>query len=213
MASEGSREIEAAKQRLAAANTQAASAAKMMESAIAMSEAAQKEVKVAKTCLSDAEKRWEVINVVSDDESQGIQSRITRRKVSFSPETDLREMATRQTALQPTNDGGTRGSVSRPNDSTVSKLRAQRLYSVEEIRVRGQASAGEARATRTNAALLPSEGSQEHSDGNTGGASSRGTGYRSNTIGSARVKVEECGISEVDGMLQQLRMHRNRSVP
>ena len=184
MASEGSREIEAARQRLATAKTQAASAAKMMESAIAISEAAQKEVKVAKTCFKNAgEKRWEVINVVSDDESHGIQSRVTRRKVTFSlsPETDLREMATRQAGLQPSND-----------DTTVSILRSQRLYSVEEFRVRGERSASEARATRMNAALLPSEGRKKHYDSNTGGTSNRVTGYRSNAIGSPRVKVKGC---------------------
>ena len=184
MASEGSREIEAARQRLATAKTQAASAAKMMESAIAISEAAQKEVKVAKTCFKNAgEKRWEVINVVSDDESHGIQSRVTRRKVTFSlsPETDLREMATRQAGLQPNNDG-----------TTVSILRSQRLYSVEEFRVRGERSASEARATRMNATLLPSEGRKKHYDSNTGGTSNRVTGYRSNAIGSPRVKVKGC---------------------
>ena len=197
MASEGSREIEAATQRLATAKTQAASAAKMMESAIAISEAAQKEVKVAKTCFKNAgEKRWEVINVVSDDESHGIQSRVTRRKVTFSlsPETGLREMATRQAALQPNDDGETRASVWRPNNNTVSILRAPHLCSVDELRV--------------NAALLPSEGRKKRAGGNTGGASNRVTGYRSNTTGSARVKFEGCGISEVDGMLQALRMHR-----
>ena len=57
MASEGSCEIEAARQRLARVKTQAASAAKMMESAIAMSEAAQKEVKAAEACLEDTEKK------------------------------------------------------------------------------------------------------------------------------------------------------------
>eukprot|EP00571_Detonula_confervacea_P003189 CAMPEP_0172319704 /NCGR_PEP_ID=MMETSP1058-20130122/38456_1 /TAXON_ID=83371 /ORGANISM="Detonula confervacea, Strain CCMP 353" /LENGTH=348 /DNA_ID=CAMNT_0013034815 /DNA_START=91 /DNA_END=1137 /DNA_ORIENTATION=- len=87
MASEGSREIEAAKQRLGAAKTQAASAAKMMEHAKAMSEAAEKEVKAAEECLKGAEKRWEVIEVDSDDdESQGMKSRKKRRKVSLSPD-------------------------------------------------------------------------------------------------------------------------------
>jgi len=65
MLPEGSREIEAVKQRLTAAKTQAALAK-------AMSEAAEKEVKVAEKCLKDAEKRWEVIEVDSDDESHSI---------------------------------------------------------------------------------------------------------------------------------------------
>eukprot|EP00579_Thalassiosira_antarctica_P029471 CAMPEP_0202029222 /NCGR_PEP_ID=MMETSP0905-20130828/63862_1 /ASSEMBLY_ACC=CAM_ASM_000554 /TAXON_ID=420261 /ORGANISM="Thalassiosira antarctica, Strain CCMP982" /LENGTH=189 /DNA_ID=CAMNT_0048592967 /DNA_START=75 /DNA_END=644 /DNA_ORIENTATION=+ len=58
----------------------------MMESARAMLEVAQKEVNVAETCLKDAEKRWEVIDVDSDNENQVIQSRIKRRKVSLSPQ-------------------------------------------------------------------------------------------------------------------------------
>lgn len=80
MASEGSREIKAAKQRLTAAKTQAALAK-------AMSEAAEKEVKAAEECLKGAEKRWEVIDVdYSDDESHtSMESCKKRRKVSLSP--------------------------------------------------------------------------------------------------------------------------------
>ena len=57
MASEGRRKIEAARQRLATDKTQALSVAKMMESAKAMLEAAEKEVNVTKTYLKDVRKR------------------------------------------------------------------------------------------------------------------------------------------------------------
>ena len=82
MASEGSREIEAAKRRLAAAKLQALSANQMAKSARSTLQSAkknltiaetqvvntQKEVDAAKKYLAESEKRWEVINVDADDD-------------------------------------------------------------------------------------------------------------------------------------------------
>ena len=55
-ASEGSREIEAARKRLAAAKTQLSMAGTMLN-------AAKKEEREATEMLKDAEKRWEVIDI------------------------------------------------------------------------------------------------------------------------------------------------------
>ena len=97
MASEGSRGIEAARKRLAAAKAQISVPSKnmeavkvMMENAKAMSAAAEKEGKEAEAMLKDAEKRWEVINIdldSDDDEStQKNEGSNKRRKVSLSPQ-------------------------------------------------------------------------------------------------------------------------------
>lgn len=93
MASEGSREIEAARQRLNAARAQKQSAAKMLESAKAMYSTAAKEVQAAETCLKGAEKRWEVIEVDDDKSTLGIQSSNKRRKVSIGNGTKGRGIA------------------------------------------------------------------------------------------------------------------------
>ena len=96
MSSEGSREIEGAKKRFAAANSQATAAAtnlesakQMLASAQSMSDAAEKERKEAKAALSAAEKRWEVINIDEDDirspTNNSGSSIIRRRNVSLSP--------------------------------------------------------------------------------------------------------------------------------
>ena len=82
MASEGSREIEAAKRRLAAAKLQASSANQMAKSARSTLQSAkknlelaetqvkqtQKEVEAAEKYMAESEKRWEVINVDADDD-------------------------------------------------------------------------------------------------------------------------------------------------
>jgi len=74
MSSEGSREIEGARKRLAAANSQATASSTNLETikqllahAQSMSDAAEKEKKDALTALKDAEKRWEVIDIDMDD--------------------------------------------------------------------------------------------------------------------------------------------------
>ena len=56
MTSEGCREIEAARKRLAAAKTQLSMAGTMLN-------AAKKEEREATEMLKDAEKRWEVIDI------------------------------------------------------------------------------------------------------------------------------------------------------
>ena len=77
MTSEGSREIEAARKRLAAAKTQASAAsknmqsveeiiAKMRENAQSLVQSSSREVKEAEAMLEDAEKRWEVIEIDAD---------------------------------------------------------------------------------------------------------------------------------------------------
>ena len=110
--SEGSREIEGARLRLASAKTQASAAFKNMDSAKLMSADAQrmmetaksmmdradnnmknaeamvqsssKEVEEAAKCLKDAEKRWEVIEI--DDSPRKKEASNKRRKVSLSPQ-------------------------------------------------------------------------------------------------------------------------------
>jgi len=74
MTSEGSREIEAARLRLAAAKSQISTASKnmdlvtkMMDNAKDMSKAADEEYAEAQIMLAAAEKRWEVIDVDEDD--------------------------------------------------------------------------------------------------------------------------------------------------
>ena len=94
MSSEGSREIEAARKRLAAAKAQVTVASnniemitKMLEGAQSQLVTSQKEAKEAEAMLKDAEKRWEVIDVDSDDDSkQGNEGSNKRRKVSLSPQ-------------------------------------------------------------------------------------------------------------------------------
>lgn len=73
MSSEGSREIEGARKRLAAANSQAIAASTNLETikqllahAQSMSDAAEKEKKEALTALNEAERRWEVIDIDAD---------------------------------------------------------------------------------------------------------------------------------------------------
>ena len=113
MSSEGSREIEAAKKRLATAKSQASFISKTLltakvaeESAKQMVEIAKnnlkkakktsneiqsqkqnadKEFKAAKKMLADAEKRWEVIAIDIDDEGSSKKQSSKKRKVSLSP--------------------------------------------------------------------------------------------------------------------------------
>jgi len=95
MASEGSREIEAARLRLAAAKSQVSTASKnmelvtkMMDNAKDMFNAADKEYADAQIMLAAAEKRWEVIDVDVDDPEPTDNSKGSnkRRKVSLSPQ-------------------------------------------------------------------------------------------------------------------------------
>lgn len=97
MASEGSREIEAARLRLAAAKTQVSTASKnmdlvtkMMDNAKDMSNAADKEYAEAQIMLAAAEKRWEVIDVDVDDPepTDNDEGSNKRRKVSLSPQSN-----------------------------------------------------------------------------------------------------------------------------
>ena len=81
MSSEGSREIEGARKRLAAAKT-------MMESAKALLNTAEKEYNEAQTALDEAEKRWEVIKIDDDDDTNPPKNN-KRRKVSLSPSSSL----------------------------------------------------------------------------------------------------------------------------
>jgi len=81
MSSEGSREIEGARKRLAAAKT-------MMDSAKALLDTTEKEFNEAQTALDEAEKRWEVIDIDDDDDTNPPKkdsSRNKRRKVSPAP--------------------------------------------------------------------------------------------------------------------------------
>jgi len=68
MSSGGSREIEAARKRLAAARIQASAAKDMLKSAQTLSNTADKEVQDAEQFLSEVEKRLEVIDIDSDDD-------------------------------------------------------------------------------------------------------------------------------------------------
>lgn len=99
MSSEGSREIEGARNRLAAANSQATAASTNLESikqllvhAQSMFDVAEKERKEAKAGLSAAEKRWEVIDIDGDDDietpKKGSSSN-KRRKVSPAPSNSI----------------------------------------------------------------------------------------------------------------------------
>jgi len=97
MTSEGSREIEAARLRLAAAKSQVSTASKnmnlvikMMDNAKDMSNAADKEHAEAQIMLAAAEKRWEVIDVDVDDPEPTDNSKGSnkRRKVSLSPQSN-----------------------------------------------------------------------------------------------------------------------------
>ena len=101
MSSEGSREIEAARKRLAAAKTQSSIASTNMTSAKSMLEIAKKnlenvelqvqgadkEVKEAQKMLADAEKRWEVIDIDQQEPEPTVinEGSKKRRKVSLSP--------------------------------------------------------------------------------------------------------------------------------
>ena len=111
MASEGSREIEAARKRLVAAKAQASTAPEMTEKANTMMDAAKKsmeaaksikqsadvmaaavdkEMKEAQKMLADAERRWEVIDIdqegpdSAEEKNEGSNNK-KRRKVSMSP--------------------------------------------------------------------------------------------------------------------------------
>mmetsp|Transcript_17190 Transcript_17190/g.37095 ORF Transcript_17190/g.37095 Transcript_17190/m.37095 type:complete len:401 (-) Transcript_17190:162-1364(-) len=107
MASEGSREIDAAKQRLALAKAQASGSSTnmecakvVMESAKAMMETAKKnienaqsqlersskEVTEAEKLLEEAEERWGVIDIDQEPDSPKKKSNYKRRKVSPSPQ-------------------------------------------------------------------------------------------------------------------------------
>ena len=87
MASEGSREIEAARKRLAAAKAQVSVASKNMAMAKTMLDTAEKEAKEAAAMLKDSEKRWEVIEIDNDDDNiQKNEGSNKRRKVSLSPQ-------------------------------------------------------------------------------------------------------------------------------
>jgi len=103
MSSEGSREIDAARKRLAAAKTQAASASTNMESAKAMMAAAEimmtnaqsqiqsssKELDDATIFLVEAEKRWEVIDIDEVPDSPEEKRKNKRRKVPSLPIVDV----------------------------------------------------------------------------------------------------------------------------
>ena len=93
MLSQGRHEIEAARQRLAAAKTQASAASKnmeaaklMMENAKSLLESSSKEVDAAKKCLSEAEKRWEVIEIEEEESDDSLNNggshKKKKRKVS-----------------------------------------------------------------------------------------------------------------------------------
>jgi len=89
MLSEGRHEINAIRQRLAAANARASSSTEMLESAQQTLEIAQRnfdssreEVEAVEALLMAAEKRWEVINI--DIEEMSADPSPKRRKVSLS---------------------------------------------------------------------------------------------------------------------------------
>ena len=95
--SEGSSEIEGARKRLAAAKTQSSLASQniknflaqqkiMMDSLKASSDAAVKEVEEAQTALTNAEKKWEVIDIDQETTSQNNEPNEKRRKISLSPQ-------------------------------------------------------------------------------------------------------------------------------
>lgn len=99
MSSEGCREIEAARQRLAAAKTQASSVSKNMQSAREIEQLAKKnreaiqlqletsreEVEMAETFLKEAEKRWGVIDVDSSGGSvKDIGNHSNKRRITSS---------------------------------------------------------------------------------------------------------------------------------
>ena len=108
MASEGAREIEAAKRLLAAAKLQVKSSEEGRKNAAETVRAQQKSLDVAKKCLvaaqsqlsrsqqevkdaekylAESEKRWEVISIdIADDASTNNSNK--RRKVSVSPQTN-----------------------------------------------------------------------------------------------------------------------------
>ena len=125
MSLEGSHEIETAKKRLAAAKSQASAAtkhkemiAKLLDSANAMSDAADNEVQEAQKMLADAEKRWEVIEIIDQDpnptRNEGGSKK--RRKVSLSPTT---QTSSNNSA---TVIGSTSMRTSQPNDNAAAMI-------------------------------------------------------------------------------------------
>ena len=100
MSSEGSREIEAARKRHAAAKAQVSEASEMTEKANAMIEAAKsmkqsanamtqratKEVKDAQQMLADAKKQWEIIGIDQQEPDLTVNNvgSKKRRKVSLN---------------------------------------------------------------------------------------------------------------------------------
>ena len=109
MASEGAREIEAAKRLLAAAKLQVKSSEEGRNNAAETVRAQQKSLDVAKKCLmaaqsqlsrsqqevkdaekflAESEKRWEVISIDIADDDASTNNNNKRRKVSLSPQTN-----------------------------------------------------------------------------------------------------------------------------
>lgn len=192
MASEGSREIEAARKRLAAATAQISVASKnkeavkvMMENAKAMSAAAEKEGKEAEAMLKDAEKRWEVINIdldSGDDEStQKNEGSNKRRKVSLSLQGNIADPGTGNSAISQTNS----------NTNNTTGIRRS-----GETMLLGQPPN---RNTTSNITGLTT-------NNNYGRAGSQSTTSASTTASSStvnQIRVEGCGISEVNGIYLQ----------
>ena len=209
--SEGSREIESMKQRLAAAKAQASSAqaqvvstSQMMNAAHHMLETAkknhhnatknyataqknmedsQKEVKVVEALLKEAEKRWEVIDVDAID-SPNKASRKKKRKVSSDG-----------------NDAVANGAATAPRRSTRSSSITS-AYGSGALSVVSTATATPSSNAGSNSAPIVSNANVANNDA---------------TIQQAavirEVKVEGCGISEANGTYKRVEGRERNDAP
>ena len=158
---EGRREIEAARQRLANAKSHDKFISKSLQSAKAVEDAARKarediqlqaisskkEVEDAQKFLAEAEKRWEVIDVDADEEGTPTQNEGSnkKRKVSLSPQGDSNNNGNmNQTTNGNESNSQSQGDVfhdcldhSGTAGSAVASSSNNRLFNVEQIVVEG----------------------------------------------------------------------------
>ena len=188
MASEGSREIEAARKRLAAAKSQVSASSenvqsvkemitKMMEGAQSQLARAKKEAKEAETMLKDAEKRWEVINIDMDSDDDK------------------------------TNDGGSKkkrkGSSNK--DGGCKKRRKVSQKGNNNITIVQPDSSNRGNNTTTDGQTISNGSSSALGTQSNNSGSGRGVGRSETVITTAsivprKISVEGCGSSEVNGI-------------
>jgi len=162
---EGRREIEAAKQRLASAKSHEKFISKSLQSAKVVEDAARKarediqlqaisskqEVEDTQKFLAEAEARWEVIDVDADEEGIPTQNEVSnkKRKVSLSPQgnnsnVNSTDNTTQSSQLDNTDSGGSTTALSRARE-----LLARRGY-VSNNAVSAAASGTSAASTSSN---------------------------------------------------------------